>query len=477
MTLTEAKKIYIVGIRGVGMSGLACALVGMGKEVIGSDAPTSKGTPTARLLDNQKIFVYDEFLADHIDQSIDFVVTPVLFDGPDNIEAVSARSLGIQTESYAKVVGELVGLCKTSVSVCGTHGKTTTASLLTSICQDLGLPTTHVVGTAEFNNGRLPGGSTGFEYGVFEADEYISSVGHDLTPKLLYQHPTHAICTNVDFDHPDIFASINDIESTFRTFFENLSQKNETLIYCHENKRLTDIVADMRDLKSISYGFVDAHYTARDIKQSGGIYSFAVFCQNQKLIDCTLLIQGEHNVLNALSTIAFCHQQGLDLEKVVKSISGFSPAQRRLQKLFDQGVVYFDDYAHHPIEIEVVLKTVRELYPDRRMVMVFQPHTASRTEALKEEFVDSFVLADKVYLLPIYGSVREKEDKTSITSQDLIKLGVQKGNSSITFVTNDMVIEKVMGDLKKDDVLLTVGASDQVFSLREKFIEELKKKV
>lgn len=473
MTISEAKKVYIVGVCGVGMTALACALSDMGKTVLGSDVEASQNTPSDIALKNAGIVVQYNFATDQINSEIDFVVTPTLHRGKDNPQVKKAKSLGIETLSYAEVLGQLVDMCPVSISVCGTHGKTTTTALMANIFVDLELPSTYIVGAPDFNSGRKSGASTGFKYGVFEADEYITEVDHDTTPKILYQQPKYAICTNIDFDHPDVYKSIEDVESVFKSFFQTLSHNKGTLFYCRDNKRLTDLATDILELSLVSYGLTDADYTARDVVLTDGKYFFSVYFRDNKLTDCTMLIQGEHNILNALSVIAMCHHLGLDLEDVIDSITHFYPARRRLEKVYDKGITLYDDYAHHPTEIVATTTTLRAVSGSRRIVMIFQPHTYTRTESLKHEFVDAFSTVDKVYLLPIYGSVREKKLDNAISSQVLVTMGLKKGIDIVNIENVDGAEAIILKDLQKNDVILTAGAGDQVFFLRNQLLEAL----
>lgn len=474
MTILNAKKVYLVGIRGVGMAALAIALTKMGKKVLGSDIALSNNSATARVLENQNIQVFQEFDERHIDDSIDFVVVPASHGGSDNIEVQKAVKLGITAISYAQTLGDMLNMATTSISVCGAHGKTNTTALLSSVLLDLGLPITYIVGAAEFNNGNPGGGSTGLKYCVVEADEYVTSVDSDPTPKFLYQNPSYIIATNIDFDHPDVFSSLKDVERVFERFFERLKPRGK-VFYCSDDKTLTDLI-EKNKTPSVSFGTHKADYIAKNILFIDGKYQFDVYHHEQKLVHCVLQISGLHNVISATGVIALAYELELDITKVVKSIYSFAPAQRRLQKLFDNTITYFDDYAHHPTEIHATLSTLRTMYPERRITMIFQSHTYSRTEALKNEFVKALTQADKTYLLPIYSSVREDENAQHITSEDLVEMAKQAGHDNMESVTLETVVEKLSHDIKQDDIVITVGAGDQVFTLRDILISEFKKR-
>ncbi len=475
MTLLKAQSIYFVGIRGVGMCGLALACHQMGKRVMGSDAPTSVKTATARALEQNSIEVYDNFDASHIDSSIDLVITPALHGGEHNVESKKAIELDIETISYARALGELTQLCACSISVCGTHGKTTSTALLASVLIELQKHVTHVVGAAEFNDGLMGGGSTGLEYGVFEADEYVTSVGDDQTPKFLYHHPTHVLCTNIDFDHPDVFASLDNVKNAFEAFFTMVSKKNGVLVYCLDDPILSEVVEKI-DIAKFSYGIDSGEYQAKNIVFTSDSTIFDIEYNGTHLTHIDMKLLGRHNVCNVTGVAALCNTIGLPIADVVRSIAKFQPAQRRMQKLYENKIVVLDDYAHHPTEIDATLDAVRSAYPGRRIIMIFQLHTFSRTLALESEFQKSLTGADKVFLLPIYGSVRE-HDVREISTQEFVDHAKQKGIHHLIPVDNNRALSVVEDEITDGDIVLTVGAGDDIVKLKDALIYSLKQKL
>ncbi|OGK17005.1 UDP-N-acetylmuramate--L-alanine ligase [Candidatus Roizmanbacteria bacterium RIFCSPHIGHO2_01_FULL_39_12b] len=475
MTLYQAKTVYLIGIRGVGMAALACVLQDMGKNILGSDVVSSHNTPTDLLLKKRDIKVFEEFDEKHINNSVDFVVTPTLFNGPDNIEAKQAYKLNVDSATYAKAVGIVMNWSTTRIAVCGSHGKTTTTALIANVFNDLKLKSTYIVGASEFNNGISGGGSTGEDFCVVEADEYVTSVGFNNMSKFLYQNPSHILCTNIDFDHPDVFSSLKEVRLSFETFFEeNIKDTEKNLFYCVDNQALNEVVKE-NNLEGISFGLSDkAEYQARNIEIIDGQFKFDVYRRNLSLTSIKMLLKGDHNISNMTGVVALTHTLGLDIDKVSVSLSQFSPAQRRLQKLYENKVTYYDDYAHHPTEIKSSLIALKNLYPEKKIIVIFEPHTIARTYALKYEFVESLKYADYVFILPIYTSVREKQDNIKITSEDLVNLSKKKGVGNLEFVESEDVIDKLLNEIRPKDLVVTMGAGDKVYFLRDTLIKTFK---
>lgn len=474
MNFNDLKKVYIVGICGVGTSAMAILFKQMGVAVAGSDTPSSKGTPTRLILEKEKIKVYDSFGKDHITSDIDLVITPALHNGVENIEVLRAIKQKIHCMTYAQCLGELMAFCKTGIAVCGTHGKTTTSAIIASVLRSLHKKSGYIVGTTDFNNGLSGGGYTGNDYFVAEADEYVTDVEHDRTPKFMYTHPDYAIILNIDFDHMDVYKTFNDVIAAYKKYIEQIIHDKKIIIYCSDDTVLTKVIKQYDAKHFVSYGLNNADFKGENIIFRAPYYEFDVSHLNKHLGHFTLEIQGTHNVSNAISTIALFYHLGFDVEKVKLALSQFKTASRRLQKIFEGKVLYYDDYAHHPTEIYHTLKTLRHIHPDKRIIVIFQPHTYSRTQALLDDFIDALKLADKTYLLDIYGSVREKKPDNAISSNQIETIAKKRHIDSIKYIQEEEIYKNVSRELKKNDILLTIGAGDMLFFMREKLINIVK---
>jgi UDP-N-acetylmuramate--alanine ligase len=285
----------------------------------------------------------------------------------------------------------------TSVGITGAHGKTSTTGLLAHVIQGA-KPTSFLIGDG---TGR---GMEQSEYFVFEACEYRRH--------FLSYYPDYAIMTNIDFDHPDYFSSIDDV---FKAFQEMAMQVKKGIIACGDDEYLQHIQANV---PVVYYGFSEENdFQARNVVKATDGTSFDVFVRNTFYASFKIPTFGDHSVLNALSVIALCHYEEIDAEVIQAQLQTFEGVKRRFNEKKIGNQVLIDDYAHHPTEITATIDAARQKYPDREIVAVFQPHTFTRTQSFLDEFADSLQKADTVYLCDIFGSARENIGKLSI--QDL----------------------------------------------------------
>lgn len=423
--LESSKSVFIVGIKGVAMAGLARMLTQMGKKVTGSD--TSDPQITDDLLNVLGITYYA--LSDPLPIGVDLVVYSAAHGGSEGTQVKEAQDKGITVASQAVLIAEIVKLFPVSIAICGCHGKTSTSALTTFILHELGAKVSWLVGAPYFkqmtndkvqisNNVQnsndksihipntetvvFPGGNyeKDSQIFVFEADEYGVCPPFDKTPKILLYHPTHIVCTNIDFDHPDIYRDLDHVKSTFAEFFTHAK-------YVYES--------NSTNLESNMIG-----------------------------------------VINCLKEL------GYDEGKIRESMEKFGGVARRHEYHGEeQGIMYYDDYAHHPAEIKVTMEEMRKLHPGKRLIVLFQSHTYSRTQALKDAFVDVLSKADVALIDEIFPSAREKEGVLPITAENLESLAKSKGYSNIKgFATRDELIGHAQNIVKSGDVVITVGAGD-----------------
>lgn len=379
---------HFVGIKGTGMSALAQILYDMNYTVQGSDV--EKHFFTEKALHERGIPIFP-FRKENIRPGLTIIAGNAFPDTHEEIQA--AHELGIPVIRYHRFLGEFLQKF-TSIAVTGAHGKTSTTGLLAHVMQGA-KPTSYLVGDG---TGK---GVPGSQYFVFEACEYRRH--------FLSYFPDYAIMTNIDFDHPDYFANIEDV---FAAFQEMALQVKKGIIACGDDEHLQKIQAKVPVL---FYGFgEDNDFQARNVVKTKEGTSFDVFVRNTFFASFDIPRFGDHNVLNALAVIALCHYEEIDVHIIQERLKTFQGVKRRFseKQLGDQ--ILIDDYAHHPREIVATLEAARQKYPEREIVAIFQPHTYTRTQTFLQEFAESLQRADHVYLCDIFGSAREHHGKLSI---------------------------------------------------------------
>lgn len=379
---------HFVGIKGSGMSALAQILHDMDYQVQGSDV--EKYFFTQKALDDANIKILP-FQKENIGGDMHVIAGNAFPDTHEEI--VAAKELGLPVTRYHKFLGDFMQEF-TSVAVTGAHGKTSTTGLLAHVIRGA-KPTSYLIGDG---TGK---GEVDANYFVFEACEYRRH--------FLSYYPDYAIMTNIDFDHPDYFANIDDVFSAFQ---EMAMQVKKGIIACGDDEQLQKIQARV---PVVFYGFAEENdFQARNVAHDENGTSFDVFVRNEFYASFKIPTYGDHNILNALSVIALCHYEELDTAIVQERLQTFEGVKRRFSEKKVGGQILVDDYAHHPTEITATLDSARQKYPNKDIVAVFQPHTFTRTQTFLSEFAESLQLADKVYLCEIFGSARENHGKLSI---------------------------------------------------------------
>ena len=431
---------HLVGIKGSGMSALALILHEEGYKVQGSDV--AKYFFTQQSLDINNIPMV-EFNADNITEDLTIIAGNAFPDSHEEI--VRANELGLEVIRYHDFIGNKI-VNHTSVAVTGSHGKTTTTGLLS-----------HVVSNIE-DTSYLIGDGTG--HGVAEAEYFVLEACEYRRHFLAYK-ADYAIITNVDFDHPDYYKSIEDVAEAFDTF---ALQTRKRVIACGDDKLL-------RSLKSnvpiTYYGLEDGNdvQAKNVVKNTKGSY-FNAYIDGEFYHEFFIPSYGDHNIQNALSVIAFGYHEDLDKVKVAENLASFKGVKRRFSEKVISDTVIIDDYAHHPAEITATIDAARQKYPDREVVAVFQPHTFSRTVALLSEFAESLDLADTVYVCEIFTSAREEAGE--VTIEDLhakIKNAEEILNiddvSPLLAHKGDVVVFMGAGDIQKYEQAFQKILSDQ----------------
>ncbi len=439
--------IHFIGIGGISMSGLAEVLLEEGFTVSGSDARESALT---RALEARGAVVLYGQRASNIDSSVQLVVYTAAIH-PDNPEFARAVSLGLPMLTRAQLLGQIMRNYDTPIAVSGTHGKTTTTSMLSHIllagdCD----PTISVGGILPAIHGNIRVGKSGTF--VTEACEYTDS--------FLSFFPKISIILNMDADHLDYFKDIHHIRRSFRSFAELLPPEGALVINADTPEYET--VTEGLPCRVITYGLEHpADYTASDIAYDDhGCASFTVMEKGVPAGSFRLRVPGVHNVSNALAAIAAARLLNVPDAAIDEGFSRFTGTERRFQYKGEVGgVTVIDDYAHHPTEIEATL-TAAEKYPHRSIWCAFQPHTYTRTSALLKDFARALTLADHVVLADIYAA--REVNTIGITSEDLQKEILELGTPCEYFSTFDEIETFLLENCSQGDLLITMGAGDIV---------------
>jgi UDP-N-acetylmuramate--alanine ligase len=436
-----------MGIGGISMSGLAEVLLERGFKITGSDM---KASPITEKLEHHGASIVYGQKAENITDDIDLVVYTAAIH-PDNPEFQAVVQKGIPHMDRAELLGQMMSNYANSIAVSGTHGKTTTTSMLSLIMLEGSCdPTISVGGILKDIDGNIRvGRSQNF---ITEACEYTNS--------FLKFNPRIELILNVDADHLDFFKDIDDIRHSFRLFAEKLDENGILII----NSAIPnmDFFTEGLPCKTISYGLNGSEsYTAKNIVfDEYACGSYDLFIDGEKAEHIALSVTGLHNVSNSLAAIAAAREIGVSLEHIKAGLLKFKGTDRRFEyKGQVNGVTVIDDYAHHPTEIEATL-TAAKNYPHRKIWCVFQPHTYTRTKALLKEFAKALSLADHVVLADIYAA--REVDTGEIHSRDL-QAEIQKYGIEADYFSSFEEIEKfLLKNCTHGDLLITMGAGDVV---------------
>lgn len=418
---------HFVGIKGSGMSALAQVLHNMGFHVQGSDVNKFFFTQTA--LEELNISILP-FQRSNIEEGMTVIAGNAFPDTHEEIE--EALNKGIPVIRYHDFIGQWIGNF-TSVAVTGSHGKTSTTGLLSHVIGGA-KPTSYLIGDGTGKGVRDP------EYFVFEACEYRRH--------FLAYHPDYAIMTNIDFDHPDYFANIEDVFSAFQKM---AMQVKKAIIAYGDDEQLQKLHASVPVL---FYGFTEGNdFQARNIEKKTSGTNFDVYVRNDYFGTFDIPSYGDHNVLNALAVIAICHYEKINSHVIAAQLKSFPGVKRRFTEKVIGDQVLVDDYAHHPVEIRATINAARQKYPNKQIVAIFQPHTFTRTQTFLQDFVESLSEADQVYLCEIFGSARENQGNLTIDDlKDKIpgaKILLEEETSPLLMLHDSVLLFMGAGDIQK----------------------------
>ena len=447
--------IHFVGIGGIGMSGMAELLLNLNYEVSGSDL---KSTDITMRLEQLGGTVFKGHRPEHIEGADVVVVSSAV--GPENSECVAARKAMVPVIPRGEMLAELMRL-KYGIAVAGAHGKTTTTWIIAFVLERGGLDPTMVIGgklNSLGSNARLGQG----EFIVAEADESDGS--------FLRLSPTIAVVTNIDAEHLDFYDNLERVKEVFLDFINKVPFYGMAVL-CLDNDGIQELIPKI-EKRFVTYGLTSqADYQARDITFDGLKSRYRMFHDGKALGLIDLNLPGLHNVYNSMASIAVGLELGISFETSKAALNEIEGVQRRLEvKGSTQGITVVDDYGHHPTEIKVTLEAVRQSWPDHRLLVVFQPHRYSRTQALFDDFTRSFYQADKLVVLPIYPAGEAPIE--GIDGEALYEGIRLHGHKDVVFKDGlDGALSYLKGAVGRGDILLTLGAGD-VWKVGERFLDE-----
>ena len=459
MNFKKIRNSHLTGIKGVGMTALALYFQDMGIMVSGSDVPEK--FVTDEILKKRNIGWSVGINSDHIKKGTELLVTTGAHGGLNNDEVLKAKKLKIPVLTYAEALAE-VSYEKETVCVCGVGGKTTIGSMLSVLLDSANLSPSFVVGVGNIFplniSGRYIKDGRNF---VCEADEYVLSPGIDNRPKFSLLKPKIIIATNIEHDHPDVYENIDKTKEVFLQFFKKLP-KYGYLIANADNKNTLDVATRSR-VNLITYGYEkNVDYRIQGLKFKDQKTLFSIYIRkSKKLIDNIVInVPGKFNAENAAASLVAGDLLGLGHEEIKKGLQRYLGCRRRFEDMgMFFGASFYDDYAHHPGEIKVTIQASKEWFPDRRIAVIFQPHTYSRTKALFDEFSKSFSNADVVGLMDIYSSAREIYDPG--VSSELLAKEIRKHQKNCHYLGDHKnTLSWIKENVRSGDVVLTMGAGD-----------------
>lgn len=463
----EPQRYYFIGIRGVAMSGLACMLKTLGYEVSGSDDISSYADEATEARFS-KLGIEPKIGFDPSNLKSfkpDVVVVTAAF-GVQNPEYKAAKSSRITILTHSEALGSVVDKFE-GIGIAGVHGKTTTTSLLAYIFKEAGFSPSYAIGAPDVRdlegNAHIGDG----KFFVVEADEYKKSET-DKTPRFLDLPLKHVIITSIELDHPDVYETAEDVYKAFYDLIIKIP-RDGTLVACIDSPLVRRLASRRVDLTSLTYGFgSQAEYQIVEADERGELTTFSIRHGEKKLGPFKMKLPGAHNILNATGAIIMSLRLGVSEQAVARAVAGFNGPARRFEKMGEHnGALVYQDYAHHPTALDYLVTTIKNKFPTKKLTLVFQPHTYSRTGKLLKEFAASLAKADRLILLNIFASAREKSGY--VTIKDLVeetrKLKKEtEYRSSLSEAAT--YLDSFIGN---DDIVFLVGAGDvyKIFDILE----------
>lgn len=450
--LKKVKRVHFIGIGGAGMCPLAEIMISLGYTVSGSD---NNDTETFRRIEKEGAKVYLGQKKENLTDDIELVIyTNAILAGNEELEYAKENFPSFER---AELLGAMSRVFTNCIGVCGTHGKTTTSSMITQILLEAGLDPSAVIG------GKLPVINA---YGRFGKSQNFVCESCEFNNTFLKMNPDIAVILNIDEDHLDFFGNLENIKKSFRKFAEKTTK---TIIYNGDDENTVDTLKDIEGKKLISVGRNDGNeWVAKNVDIPGGFHSsYDVYHNGEFVARAELSVPGEHNVLNSLCAFAAAYESGADVESICRGLKAFGGAARRFELLGKyKGITFADDYAHHPAEIKVTLEAAKKM-GYRNVWAVHQPFTFTRTSLLLDDFAEVLQIADKCVISAIMGS--REINTIGIQAKDL----ADKVPNSVQLDTFEEICDYVTENAQDGDLVITLGCGD-VYKVARMMVNKLK---
>lgn len=467
--LVPGAHIHMLGICGTAMASLAGLLKDRGFKVTGSDS--NPYPPMSTQIQNLGIHLYTGYSKNHLRERPDFVIVGNVISA-SNEEAQEVMRLGVPYTSLPQAMGELIIEERTSIVVSGTHGKTTTTSMMAWIADQLGAKPGFLIGGIPKNFSRSFQNPHG-NFFIIEGDEYDTAY-FDKVPKFIHYRPKHVIFTSCEFDHADIYKDFDHVKAAFKTLMD-LIPANGSLHFWADDPNVAALALMSKAGTKRGYGLGAGELRASHLKTSADGMSFQVTLADKDLGTFQMQMTGEYNVMNALAVIGVSQKVGWDLEKVRTALASFQGVKRRQEILGEPGgVLVIEDFAHHPTAVRETLKGLRERYQGRSLWAVFEPRSAtSRRKVFQKDYTESFGLADHVCLAKAFDQAKiDEADRFS--SEELVADVKAQGKDAAVFDSADAIVSELAAKTRQGDVVVIMsnGGFDGIYTKLMKALKD-----
>jgi UDP-N-acetylmuramate--alanine ligase len=457
LNLKKIHSIHFTGIKGVGMTALALCAQDLKKKISGSDTPET--FPTCPILKKRGLRAKLGFSPKNLPRHCDLLIHTGAHGGATNPEAVAAKQRKIPVLNHAQGLA-LFTENKKTLAVAGVGGKSTTAGLIATVLDSAGLKPSFAIGVGNLSPLNVPGRfNRRSAYFVVESDEYVADPQTDLTPRFHYLRPFLAVVTNLEHDHPDVYPTFEDIFQSFKKFVSKVPASGAIIVngdQPHLKRLITELGRPV-----ISYGFSpQADWQIIKTHTASQKQFFSLKFKDMSWSEFVLNLPGRYNVLNATAATAAGHHLGISVKQIQLGLKSFKGCRRRFEFIGQvKDILLYDDYAHHPIEIQALLKAAQDWFPGRRIIVIFQSHTYSRTKTLLPQFAKSFSAAHQVIINDIFPSARET-DNLGMTGLKLVQ-AIQPYQSQVHYCPDKTATLAILPQLcRQGDVIFTLGAGN-----------------
>lgn len=466
--LKPGSHIHLMGICGTAMASLAGLLKDRGYKITGSDL--NPYPPMSTQLENLGIQIQKPYKKENLHPKPDFVIVGNVISA-NNEEAQELEKLKIPFTSLPKAMGEFIIENRECICISGTHGKTTTTSMMAWVAEKCEKKPGFLIGGVAKNFSQSFQNPQGNVF-VIEGDEYDTAF-FDKVPKFVHYKPKHAVLTSVEFDHADIYKDLQAVKDSFARLM-NLVPIDGTLMACAEDANVMELKPLCKAKKSYSYGLNKGDYQAKVKKISDQGSFFEVLFQGKSLGEFQVTLTGDYNVLNTLSVIGIAHQMGWDLNQVRSALQSYLGVKRRQEVLGEpKGILVIEDFAHHPTAVKETVKGIKAKYPGRKVFSVFEPRSAtSRRKVFQKDYVDAFQSSDEIMIAKAFDQSKIDQDDR-FSSEELIADLKSSGKAAGVFNNVDEIVASLKGSAKKGDLILIMsnGGFDNIYGKLMKALE------